>query len=47
MLDDLRRVNPNIHEAVRNGMRRRQVQLWMIASENYVSQVVFEAQGRQ
>ena len=45
MLNELRRVDPEIYEAVRNEVRRQQVQLEMIASENYVSQAVLEAQG--
>ncbi len=45
MLNELRRVDPDIYEAVRNEVRRQQVQLEMIASENYVSQAVLEAQG--
>ncbi len=45
MLNELRRTDPEIYEAVRNEVRRQQVQLEMIASENYVSQAVLEAQG--
>jgi len=45
MLNELRRVDPDIYEVVRNEVRRQQVQLEMIASENYVSQAVLEAQG--
>ena len=35
MLNELRRTDPEIYEAVRNEVRRQQVQLEMIASENY------------
>ena len=45
MLNELRRVDPEIYEAVRNEVRRQQVHLELIASENYVSQAVLEAQG--
>ena len=45
MLNELRRVDPEIYEAVRNEVRRQHVHLEMIASENYVSQAVLEAQG--
>lgn len=45
MLSELRRVDHEIYEAVRNEVRRQQVQLEMIASENYVSQAVLDAQG--
>jgi len=45
MYNELRRVDSEIYEAIRNEVRRQQVQLEMIASENYVSQAVLEAQG--
>jgi len=45
MLNELRRVDPEIYEAVRGEVRRQQVHLELIASENYVSQAVLEAQG--
>lgn len=45
MLSELRRVDPEIYHAVREEVRRQQVQLEMIASENYVSQAVLDAQG--
>jgi glycine hydroxymethyltransferase len=45
MLNELRRMDPEIYEAVRDEVRRQQVQIELIASENYVSQAVLEAQG--
>ena len=45
MLNELRRVDPEIYEAIRGEVRRQQVHLELIASENYVSQAVLEAQG--
>ncbi|MHC4914660.1 MAG: serine hydroxymethyltransferase [Planctomycetota bacterium] len=45
MLNRLRKVDPKIYEAVRNEVRRQQVNLELIASENFVSQAVLEAMG--
>ena len=45
MLDELRRFDPEIFDAVRNEVRRQHVQLEMIASENHVSPAVLEALG--
>ena len=45
MLDELKRSDPQIYEAVRSEVRRQQVQLEMIASENHVSLAVLETVG--
>ena len=45
MLSELRRVDPEIYTAVRDEVRRQQTALELIASENYVSQAVLDAQG--
>ncbi len=45
MLNELRRVDPEIYRAVRREIRREHVQIEMIASENYVSAAVMDAQG--
>jgi len=45
VLNRLRRVDPEIYEAVRNEVRRQQVLVELIASENFVSQAVLEALG--
>jgi glycine hydroxymethyltransferase len=41
----LRKVDPEIYDAVRNEVRRQQVNVELIASENFVSQAVLEAMG--
>ncbi len=45
MLNRLRKIDPDIYEAIRNEVRRQQVNLELIASENFVSQAVLEAMG--
>ena len=45
MLSELRRMDPEIYTAVRDEVRRQQTALELIASENYVSQAVLDAQG--
>jgi glycine hydroxymethyltransferase len=45
MLDELKRADPDVFDAVRNEVRRQQTQLEMIASENHVSPAVLEAVG--
>ncbi|HHN46433.1 MAG TPA: serine hydroxymethyltransferase [Planctomycetes bacterium] len=45
MLNELRRVDPEIYNAIRDEVRRQHVHLELIASENYVSQAVLDAQG--
>src|ERR1700752_3261633 len=41
----LKKVDPDIYEAIRNEKKREQEKLILIASENYSSQAVLEAQG--
>ena len=45
MLNDLRRVDHQIYEAVLDEVRREQIDIELIASENYVSMAVLDAQG--
>jgi glycine hydroxymethyltransferase len=45
MLNDLRRVDPRIYEAVMGEVRRQHVDIELIASENYVSMAVLDAVG--
>jgi len=45
VLNRLRKVDPEIYEAIREEVRRQQVNLELIASENFVSQAVLEALG--
>ncbi len=45
MLNELKRVDPQIYQATYNELRRQHRQLEMIASENYVSEAVLEAAG--
>ncbi|MBN1810030.1 MAG: serine hydroxymethyltransferase [Planctomycetes bacterium] len=45
MLNELRRVDPEVYDAIRQEVRRQHVHLELIASENYVSQAVLDAQG--
>ncbi|NJN68497.1 MAG: serine hydroxymethyltransferase [Chloroflexaceae bacterium] len=45
MLDTLRRVDPDIAEAIAGEIRRQRDGLELIASENYTSKAVLEAQG--
>ncbi len=45
MLNDLRRVDPHIYEAVMGEVRRQHVDIELIASENYVSMAVLDAVG--
>jgi glycine hydroxymethyltransferase len=45
VLNRLRRVDPDVYDAVRNEVRRQQVLVELIASENFVSQAVLEALG--
>ena len=45
MLDKLQIVDPDIYNAIRNEIRRQQVLVELIASENFVSQAVLEAMG--
>jgi glycine hydroxymethyltransferase len=44
-VNELKKVDPIIHQAVLNETRRQAEGLEMIASENYVSEAVLEAQG--
>ncbi len=41
----IKKVDPDVHEALRAELRRQADNLELIASENYVSQAVLEAQG--
>jgi len=41
----LKKIDPEIYEAIRNEKKREQEKLILIASENYSSQAVLEAQG--
>jgi len=45
MLNDLRRVDYDVYEAVLEEVRREQIDIELIASENYVSMAVLDAQG--
>lgn len=45
MLSELRRTDIEIYEAIKSEVHRGHVQIEMIASENYVSAAVMEAQG--
>jgi len=45
MYAEVRRIDPEIYDAIRNEIRRQQTQLELIASENYVSQAVLDAAG--
>ncbi len=45
MLNDLRRVDKDVYEAVLKEVRREQIDIELIASENYVSMAVLDAQG--
>jgi glycine hydroxymethyltransferase len=45
MLNELRRVDKAIYDALLNEVRREHIDIELIASENYVSQAVLEAQG--
>jgi glycine hydroxymethyltransferase len=45
MLNDLRRVDREIYDAVLREVRREHVEIELIASENYVSMAVLQAQG--
>ncbi len=44
-LQNLKRVDPEIYDAIINEMEREQDKIVLIASENYTSEAVFEAQG--
>lgn len=44
-MDALKKVDPDIHEAIINEIRREREKLVLIASENYSSRAVLEAQG--
>ena len=44
-MDALKKVDPDIHEAIVNEIRREREKLVLIASENYSSRAVLEAQG--
>ncbi len=44
-MDELKKVDPEIHEAIINEIRREREKLVLIASENYSSRAVLEAQG--
>ena len=45
MLDELKRADPDVFNAVRSEVRRQHTQLEMIASENHVSPAILEAVG--
>lgn len=42
---NLRNIDPEVYQAIENEKRREQEKIILIASENYVSQAVMEAQG--
>lgn len=44
-MDALKKVDPDIHDAIINEIRREREKLVLIASENYSSRAVLEAQG--
>jgi glycine hydroxymethyltransferase len=44
-MDELKKSDPDIHEAIINEIRREREKLVLIASENYSSRAVLEAQG--
>ena len=44
-MEDIKRIDPEIFEIIRKEIEREEVQLQMIASENYVSKAVLQAQG--
>ncbi|MEW6714999.1 MAG: serine hydroxymethyltransferase [Nitrospirota bacterium] len=44
-MDELKKVDPDIHDAIINEIRREREKLVLIASENYSSRAVLEAQG--
>jgi len=44
-MDALKKIDPDIHEAIINEIRRERENLVLIASENYSSRAVLEAQG--
>jgi glycine hydroxymethyltransferase len=44
-LENVRRIDPQVHDAIMDELRRQQNKLELIASENIVSKAVLEAQG--
>ena len=44
-MSDLKNVDPQVYQAIRNELKRQQGNLELIASENIVSEAVLEAQG--
>lgn len=44
-LDNIKKLDPEIYEALINEIKREQSKILLIASENYVSRAVLEAQG--
>jgi glycine hydroxymethyltransferase len=44
-MEHLKRVDPEVYDALRNEMQRERGKIVLIASENYVSNAVLEAQG--
>lgn len=46
-LEHIKRVDPEIYEAIQSEMKRQQDKIELIASENFTSKAVMEAQGSQ
>src|SRR3989338_3219119 len=44
-MSNLQRIDPDVYQAIRNELKRKQENLELIASENIVSEAVLEAQG--
>ena len=45
MANDLKKIDPDIYQAIEQEIDRQEYKLELIASENYVSHAVMEAQG--
>ncbi|HWR89955.1 MAG TPA: serine hydroxymethyltransferase [Dissulfurispiraceae bacterium] len=45
MLNSLKQTDPDVYDAIGNELRREEEKILLIASENYVSRAVLEAQG--
>jgi glycine hydroxymethyltransferase len=45
MLNSLKQTDPDVYDAISNELRREEEKILLIASENYVSRAVLEAQG--
>lgn len=46
-LEHVKKVDPEVYEAIQNEMKRQQNKIELIASENFTSEAVMEAQGSQ